>query len=104
MTSSIETGFRPLSPGRTTEDTSELHEVNTIDDGSNFNTLFDPYLRSPSPYHLPEDSTSELTSEFSGTTMIDGGRNQSCHSTDALETPIAGDMTDGNDAWTSAVR
>jgi hypothetical protein len=41
-----------------------------VDDDSNFNTLFDQYLRSPSPSPPPSSSPTDATSELSGITLL----------------------------------
>ena len=48
----------------------------------NDDTLFDQYLRSPSPSLSPTPSVDDAASELSGATLIDAGRDQSCGSLD----------------------
>lgn len=58
-------------------------ETENFGNGSEFDTLFDQYLRSPSTSPPPVDTASEI----SGTTLIESDHGQSCSSTNAPQSP-----------------
>lgn len=77
------------------EDPDPRSPPGDVDNDSGLDMLFDQFLRSPSPDLLSPDDTGN---ELGGTTLVNGGHNQSHAGTQPLKSPATENLTEGKAA------
>ena len=97
--SSVSSASAPGAYGRgataAKEDPDPRSPSEDVDNDSGLEMLFDQFLRSPSPVPLSPDDTG---GEFGGTTLVNGGHDESRGSTEPLESPATEYTTEGKSA------